>query len=327
MNRLKCFDGEWIANLPRDYETWPYQFQLRAKELDLLLQNARLPSSVDMTLEIGSGNGFQAVLLSTISVHVAATDLPNYDFATHTIGFEKARRLVNASGRKNIYYTGCSGAVLPFADETFDIVFSAYVLEHLPAPDRAKAMQEARRVLKKGGHIITIVPSFMERVYYPLIYYPTFLYSLFEGALRVFGVKKVSTRPDTRNDDHSAIQPVPGDSRVDIERGGRFSRLKRYFRVYHPTFPFPKPHGEFRSSWEEMLACRPGQWLRLHRDSGFIIQDSFCTILLPVNLITAVSRRLGTSIYERTAEYVQGLAQKWPCKNLGLNFVIIAQKQ
>jgi ubiquinone/menaquinone biosynthesis C-methylase UbiE len=321
MNRLKCLDSEWIDSFPHKDETWPYQFQLRAKEFDLLLQNVHLPSSLNRTLEIGSGNGFQAVLLSIISGHVVATDLPNPDFSTHTIGYEKARRLFSASGQTNVSYTGCSGAVLPFADQTFDLIFSAYVLEHLSSSDRERAMQESARVLKNGGLMITVVPSFMERVYYPLIYYPSFLYSMIEGALRVFGVKKRSSH------DHLIVHDADGDLTASAINGDRFSRLKHYFQVYHPTFPFPKPHGEFRSSWDEMLACRPAKWLELHQSNGFVARKTFCTILLPVNLITAVSRRLGTKFYENTADYVQGLALKQPFKYLGLNFVIIAEKR
>lgn len=328
MNKLKFLDSEWIANFPHEYETWPYQFQLRAKEFDLLMQNVHLPSTMDRILEIGSGNGFQAVLLSTISGHVAATDLPNPDFSTHTIGYEKARRLFRASGRTNISSTGCSGAVLPFANQTFDLIFSAYVFEHLPASDRVRALQEAARVLKRGGLIITVVPSFMERIYYPLIYYPSFLYSLLEGALRVSGLIKNSSHTDALlSNHHFAVHDVNGDSKTGAIMGGRFSQLKRYFQVYHPTFPFPKPHGEFRSSWEEMLACRPSKWLELHQSNGFVVRKTFCTILLPVNLITNVSRRIGTKFYEDTAGYVQSLALGWPFKYLGLNFVIVAEKR
>lgn len=46
---------------------------------------------------------------------------------------------------------------LPFADETFDVVLSTQVLEHVPEPERALA--EAVRVLKRGGRIILTVPG------------------------------------------------------------------------------------------------------------------------------------------------------------------------
>ncbi|MBN1233578.1 MAG: class I SAM-dependent methyltransferase [Candidatus Coatesbacteria bacterium] len=40
---------------------------------------------------------------------------------------------------------------IPFKDETFDVVISISVLEHLPNDVKTKALKEFRRVLKKGG--------------------------------------------------------------------------------------------------------------------------------------------------------------------------------
>ena len=45
---------------------------------------------------------------------------------------------------------------LPFGRATFDTVFSAQVLEHVPEPKRLLA--EAARVLKPGGHLILSAP-------------------------------------------------------------------------------------------------------------------------------------------------------------------------
>ncbi len=46
---------------------------------------------------------------------------------------------------------------LPFADGTFDAVFSKSLLEHLPVPD--DYMLEALRVLKPGGLLVTMTPD------------------------------------------------------------------------------------------------------------------------------------------------------------------------
>lgn len=55
---------------------------------------------------------------------------------------------------------------LPLADRSFDVVLFSYSLHHLPSSDRAElmkntaqALQEARRVLKPGGHIIILTCS------------------------------------------------------------------------------------------------------------------------------------------------------------------------
>jgi SAM-dependent methyltransferase len=46
---------------------------------------------------------------------------------------------------------------LPFADSTFDIAFSVYVLEHIARPEQFIA--EVRRVLKPGGVFIALTPN------------------------------------------------------------------------------------------------------------------------------------------------------------------------
>lgn len=46
---------------------------------------------------------------------------------------------------------------IPFPDETFDIVMSSEVIEHVPDPD--KAIVELFRVLKKGGTLILTTPN------------------------------------------------------------------------------------------------------------------------------------------------------------------------
>jgi SAM-dependent methyltransferase len=55
----------------------------------------------------------------------------------------------------------CAGVYeIPFSDNSFDICFSTYVLEHLVFPERALA--EMMRVLKPGGHLLLVFPDFVE---------------------------------------------------------------------------------------------------------------------------------------------------------------------
>lgn len=57
------------------------------------------------------------------------------------------------------------GQRLPFKDNTFDLVFSEYVFEHLPNPD--DALDEIDRVLNPGGSFVVVVPN--PRHYYAKI--------------------------------------------------------------------------------------------------------------------------------------------------------------
>lgn len=50
-----------------------------------------------------------------------------------------------------------TGETLPFADSSFDLVVSVWVLEHLKDP--ARVMAEVRRVLRPGGHFLFLTPN------------------------------------------------------------------------------------------------------------------------------------------------------------------------
>ena len=47
---------------------------------------------------------------------------------------------------------------LPYKNESFDLVYSAFVFEHLDNPK--KVLKEAVRVLKKGGNLMIVAPNF-----------------------------------------------------------------------------------------------------------------------------------------------------------------------
>lgn len=49
---------------------------------------------------------------------------------------------------------------LPFADESFDLVYSSHCLEHIPFHRTHTALTEASRVLRPGGRIELWVPDF-----------------------------------------------------------------------------------------------------------------------------------------------------------------------
>ena len=51
----------------------------------------------------------------------------------------------------------------PFADESFDVIFSKSVIEHLHSPENF--MNECRRVLKPGGRIIIMTPDWQSHRY------------------------------------------------------------------------------------------------------------------------------------------------------------------
>jgi ubiquinone/menaquinone biosynthesis C-methylase UbiE len=63
---------------------------------------------------------------------------------------------------------------LPYADASFDRVFSSFMFHHLPAEDKNKALHAMRRVLKTGGslHLVDFEgpedgqPTFLQRLFH-----------------------------------------------------------------------------------------------------------------------------------------------------------------
>ena len=71
---------------------------------------------------------------------------------------------------------------LPFADNTFDLVFSNGVLHH--TPETQKAVDEAWRVLKPGGRAVI-------SLYYRNLLLRPFMFKVTQTVMRLFGMKVV----------------------------------------------------------------------------------------------------------------------------------------
>lgn len=82
----------------------------------------------------------------------------------------------------------------PFNNETFDIVFSKSVIEHLKNPENF--IKESRRVLKPGGKIIIMTPDWQSSY---LIFYNDYTHFHpytelgIEDLLKIYGFKEIKT--------------------------------------------------------------------------------------------------------------------------------------
>lgn len=102
-------------------------------------------------LEIGSGAGGHAALFAQYGGHVTATDItPERVIATGN----KLELLKNGTTGGGIAIRA-DAEVLPFADNSFDIVYSNGVLHH--TEDTGRCIREAFRVLKPGGQAIIML--------------------------------------------------------------------------------------------------------------------------------------------------------------------------
>ena len=112
--------------------------QIRRHEISFVERH--LPSGVRI-LEIGGGTGFQAKLLSEHGYDVASIDIPQSNYAE-----ERVFPVIDYDG-----------AAIPFPDDSFDVVFSSNVLEHIR--DRVRLYVEIERVLKPSGFCLHAMPT------------------------------------------------------------------------------------------------------------------------------------------------------------------------
>lgn len=97
-----------------------------------------------------------------------ATRLARLHGVRHAVGLDfsaTALELARAHTPDASWVLG-DGTTLPFADETFDRVYSHGSMEHFP--DVAKGFRELHRVLRPGGLAVTVVPNFYIRTEQPL---------------------------------------------------------------------------------------------------------------------------------------------------------------
>jgi ubiquinone/menaquinone biosynthesis C-methylase UbiE len=101
-----------------------------------------------LVLEVGAGSGRDGILLARLGAFTVSLDYSH-----------SSLRLISSQIEDRDTLAPCCGDafLLPFKDETFDIVFHQGLLEHFRNPDDLIA--ENARVLKKGGYLIVDVPQ------------------------------------------------------------------------------------------------------------------------------------------------------------------------
>ena len=96
----------------------------------------------DRLLEVGCGMGLIAIELARRGRRVTGVEVSE-------VSLEVARR--RAEGVEGVAFEQVAGMGLPFADASFDFVYSIEVLEHLHPDDVAAHLAEVDRILKRGG--------------------------------------------------------------------------------------------------------------------------------------------------------------------------------
>lgn len=110
----------------------------------LLIEQARIQPH-HRVLEIGCGTGNLTILVKTL---FPANEVVGLDPDSKAL--ERAQRKAEQR-RLAIQFDLGFADNLPYPDESFDLVFSAFMFHHLNSDERRATLHEVHRVLKAGG--------------------------------------------------------------------------------------------------------------------------------------------------------------------------------
>ena len=286
-----------------DYERWPSYYERRY--LEFLSYYSLFPKKQwDDVLELGCGIGYQSAFLSKIASNVIATDLEDENVDSHAPGMKRAIEVLASLHVNNVTFVPCSAENLPFEDNSFDMVYSSHVLEHIPNPE--KALQEIYRVLKPGGINFCVVPTRADKVLAFFNFYSYLIYRAFTKVKRYLFKWKESKSNDLPSSNREA--PV----------GNKWLSF----------FPFPPPHGHYSHYLVELKNWSPSRWKnRCLGAAPFQLVEQCTTQFNPLlSLLGAFIPKWGTKIHGLTRHLELKYGKNFFLKSIGLNTVLILKK-
>lgn len=221
-----------------------YTHNLRKSDLEVLTERAEKYIVGKDALEIGSGTGHQLALLKSICNSAIGIDLKSGPYTNLRVA-----DVCEYDGRN-----------IPFPDESFDLVISSNVLEHIDELHNFHG--EMKRVLKDDGIAIHILPSHSWRLWHTMAFYPAKTIKIF---IRIFGGKELDA-------DFGV-----GSNQADISRSDvlKPKQKKILYRVW--LHLIPHRHGTRGNFITEMLYFRPAWWRRQFETNGWSLMDCFPT--------------------------------------------------
>lgn len=292
---------EFASAKRKSIERWPSYYHRRY--LEFLSYFELMPNkSIGKVLELGCGVGYQSAFLAQISDEVIATDLPDEDLGSHSPGMLQAKNFHDNLNITNVRLMGCSAENLPFESNSFDMVYSSHVFEHIP--DRNKALSEIYRVLKPGGVHFCVVPTTGEKVYafvnfYSYLISRTLVHSKRKCINFFKGSKGIQNTEVTE-------KKVVGTSIMS-------------------DFPFPPPHGSSKHYLNELIEWTPSKWGRYLLSNGQfeMISQSSSQINPLLSLLGAFIPKTATVIHGYTRKLELRLGKLPLFRSMGINTVVV----
>jgi len=132
----------------------------QAATLDDIIHNDSIFFKDSLVLEAGCGVGAQTKIIATKNPD---SNFISVDLSEDSIN--EAKETIKSLGISNVELKQADIYNLQFKDGTFDSVIICFVLEHLHNP--IQALNELKRVLKKGGTMVAIEGDHGSTFFYP----------------------------------------------------------------------------------------------------------------------------------------------------------------
>lgn len=210
-----------------------YLHAIRKKEIDLVF-SLLSQDNFSSGLEIGAGDGFQTTLLSPHVKKLISSDL----------NFKRIKIKVPGVEYKEIDADQIEGV---FPPETFSLIFSSNVLEHVRDP--LKVLKSTREMLKDDGYAVHIVPNRWIKIFYLLFFYPNLL---------LLALDRISGKFEGRK--------IFQGEKIDLENNINKKKTNRWKKLLIPT-----PHGNFPDHWTEFKVFGMRRWEQMFIEAGYSI--------------------------------------------------------
>ncbi len=173
------FDKEFSSVKNYYLEPWQESYidRIKKKMLGKDYKNKTL-------LDIATGSGYIAIEMARLGLKVIACDL-SPEAIKNLEKYKKQFKL------KNLKLMICKAEKLPLKDNSVDFVTANAILEHIP--DEMEAVNEWKRVLKKGGRMFVAVPLKF-RYIWPFLWLPNYLHDKNIGHLRRYDLNTLKDR-------------------------------------------------------------------------------------------------------------------------------------
>lgn len=144
------------AEVKRAYDrrSWLYSKTIAEMERDYhqIALNAATIQPGEKVLEVAVGPGL--TFLELARRVGAETPLTGVDLSTGMLHLTEQRMLAHGYNHFQLKAADCRA--LPFADNTFDVLYNGYMLDLMPEDEMPHILAEFKRVLRPGGRLVLL---------------------------------------------------------------------------------------------------------------------------------------------------------------------------